>query len=91
MHHSLPTRVIEAENGGKHPIWKFNNDLDNPIITPSIRAIYSIGFPGFPGKPMVCHSFVKNGKIQFLKDCTHKLAGQTVDMEDVDTGYFKEE
>jgi hypothetical protein len=25
-----------------------------------------------------CHSFVKEGMIQFLGDCTHALAGQTV-------------
>jgi hypothetical protein len=28
----------------------------------------------------VCHSFVTNGRIQFLSDCTHALAGQTVDL-----------
>jgi hypothetical protein len=26
----------------------------------------------------VCHSFVRDGQIQFLNDCTHELAGQTV-------------
>lgn len=26
----------------------------------------------------VCHSFVTDGRIQFLDDCTHALAGQTV-------------
>lgn len=26
----------------------------------------------------VCHSFVVDGQIQFLGDCTHALAGQTV-------------
>jgi len=31
-----------------------------------------------------CHSFVTDGKIQFLSDCTHELAGQTVDMVDYD-------
>lgn len=25
-----------------------------------------------------CHSFIADGKIQFLADCTHALAGQTV-------------
>jgi hypothetical protein len=28
----------------------------------------------------ICHSFIREGKIQFLGDCTHALAGQTVDM-----------
>ncbi|WP_019573378.1 DUF6527 family protein [Curvibacter lanceolatus] len=27
-----------------------------------------------------CHSFVTDGRIQFLSDCTHELAGQTVDL-----------
>jgi hypothetical protein len=27
-----------------------------------------------------CHSFVTDGKIQFLADSTHKLSGQTVDL-----------
>jgi hypothetical protein len=29
---------------------------------------------------MVCHVFVENGKIRFLDDCTHELAGKTVDI-----------
>ncbi len=32
----------------------------------------------------ICHSFVRNGMIQFLGDCTHKLAGQTVEIPDWD-------
>ena len=35
-------------------------------------------------KCMICHSFLTDGKIQFLSDCTHKLAGQTVDVDNVD-------
>lgn len=36
--------------------------------------------PGDPApfKCRRCHSFVKNGMIQFLSDCSHELAGQTV-------------
>lgn len=30
----------------------------------------------------VCHSFVTDGRIQFLGDCTHALAGLTVDLPD---------
>jgi hypothetical protein len=28
----------------------------------------------------ICHSFVTDGRIHFLGDCTHHLAGQTVDL-----------
>ncbi len=30
-----------------------------------------------------CHCFVRDGRIQFLSDCTHALAGQTVDLPDM--------
>ena len=33
---------------------------------------------------IVCHSFIRNGRIEFLSDCTHELAGQTVDLPDLD-------
>jgi hypothetical protein len=36
------------------------------------------GQPPAPFDCAVCHSFVRDGMIQFLGDCTHKLAGQTV-------------
>jgi hypothetical protein len=33
---------------------------------------------GFERRKVVCHSFVRDGQIEFLSDCTHALAGQTV-------------
>lgn len=30
-----------------------------------------------------CHSFVRDGRIEFLSDCTHALAGQTVDLPEL--------
>lgn len=35
---------------------------------------------------VICHSFVRDGRIQFLPDCTHALAGQTVDLPEIDAG-----
>lgn len=54
--------------------WHFNNDLVKPTITPS----YLTGQDNFT--KMRCHSFIKDGKIQFLDDCFHSLRGQTVDL-----------
>jgi hypothetical protein len=34
----------------------------------------------------ICHSFVTGGRIEFLGDCTHALAGQTVDLPDIEGG-----
>lgn len=36
----------------------------------------------FESADTVCHSFVTDGRIQFLGDCTHSLAAQTVDLPD---------
>lgn len=61
-------------------IWGFNGNGDAPTFTPSIF----VNAPGrfhHPGVPS-CHSFVTDGRIQFLNDCTHALAGQTVDLPD---------
>jgi hypothetical protein len=47
---------------------------------PSCWCTYNAGHPDDPVKftCYVCHSFVTDGQIQFLSDCTHALAGQTV-------------
>lgn len=31
-------------------------------------------------KCSICHSFITNGKIEYLNDCTHELAGQSIPM-----------
>jgi hypothetical protein len=33
---------------------------------------------------MVCHSFVTDGIVEFLTDCTHDSAGKILDLLDVD-------
>ena len=48
--------------------------------TEACWCTYNLEHPEDPApfKCERCHSFVINGNIQFLTDCTHKLAGQTV-------------
>jgi len=59
-------------------IWTFNGDMDKPTFSPSVVVKYE---NGPDNKPMVCHSFIRDGKFEYLSDCTHKLAGQTFEME----------
>ena len=54
--------------------------MDAPTFSPSINVRYN--FTQEDGGPDICHSFVKAGNIQFLGDCTHALAGQTVPLPD---------
>lgn len=60
--------------------WQFNNDINNPTVNPSI--LINVG--GLNKTKPICHSFIKNGYIQFLNDCTHQLAGQTVQLPDIE-------
>ncbi len=38
----------------------------------------------FESEEIVCHSWVNDGKAQFLDDCTHELKGQCVELLDID-------
>jgi hypothetical protein len=54
---------------------------DGSPLQPDPEGVAPLGVsPGFEYRPLVCHSFVTDGRIQFLGDCTHALAGQTVDL-----------
>lgn len=60
--------------------WGFNGDLEKPTFTPSILTRYPVYGVG----ERICHSYVRDGMIEFLSDCTHALAGQTVPLPDLD-------
>jgi hypothetical protein len=62
---------------GEHK-WEYNQNVDKPTFYPSVLVSCSGGIP-----TARCHSFVKDGQIQFLTDCTHELAGQTVDLPEL--------
>lgn len=60
--------------------WTFNGDFEKPTFSPSLLVKYPWGDPP---KNMVCHSFITEGKISYLDDCTHEFAGKTIDMEGI--------
>jgi len=53
--------------------WSWNGDEENPTLNPSLLVTGEFG-----GDPLRCHSFIREGRIEFLGDCTHALAGQTI-------------
>lgn len=81
---------------GDKPIWKWSGDVVRPTFSPSVLvSYYQITPEGcamiargdappdgerYPGKDVVCHSFVKDGRIEYLGDCTHSLGGKTSDL-----------
>ncbi|HET7657828.1 MAG TPA: DUF6527 family protein [Bacillales bacterium] len=60
---------FKVDSGG----WTFNGDEENPTFSPSLL---------YPTKKVRCHLFLKKGKIQYLSDCGHELAGKTIDCPD---------
>ncbi len=72
MYHSF---TVERTTDG--PLWTWNGDMDKPTFSPSLGI--NMSNPEYR-----CHSFVRDGKIQFLSDSYHKFAGQTVGMESVE-------
>lgn len=86
--HVVPTKP--SPNG-----WDFNGDHERPTLGPSV-LVYEVRIPAdaepskvvAPFKPgdvysPRCHSFVRDGRIEFLGDCGHALAGQTVDLPEI--------
>lgn len=87
-------------NDSARPAWTWNGSLDKPTFSPSIlsrsyemsqEAEMFLSLGGrtvnrerWDGRDTVCHSFVEEGKIRFLADCTHQYAGQTLDLPPFD-------
>lgn len=64
--------------------WQFNGNYDKPSFTPSMNIRIGPMPEGHPrqGQIDICHSYVIDGQIRFLDDCTHQFKGQTVDIPD---------
>lgn len=83
---------VEAGHG---PVWDWNGSLERPTFSPSVlvtgvhrltedeRSRLMRGERVEP-RPLQCHSFVRDGNIEFLSDCTHAMAGKTVPLPPVD-------
>lgn len=76
---SMHDFAVEApfRNG---PRWSFDGNAEAPTFSPSMNI--SVG-PTSSGRVFRCHYFLRSGSIEFLGDCTHELAGQTVALPDI--------
>lgn len=62
--------------------WTWKGNEESLTINPSILVR---GVRGDNDQvKTLCHSFVRDGKIQFLSDLAYALAGRTVDLPEVD-------
>ena len=59
--------------------WDYNYNMDKPTFSPSIKVEYHGA-----DCETICHSFVRDGNIQFLTDCTHNFAGKMVELPNIE-------
>lgn len=71
--HVPPQRREPRVGGVPAPLWEWNGSKDKPTFTPSLLV-----FGMAPEKR--CHSFVTDGRIQYLGDCFHHLKNQTIEL-----------
>jgi hypothetical protein len=88
MHHFA---VDEPQRNGAR--WTFDGNLESPTFTPSMNittgrfADPTWKDPDGEDLSSVCHYFLRAGRIEFLGDCTHALAGQTIDLPELPLRY----
>lgn len=70
--HGIWTTQTEFNN----PVWNISMNLDSPSVDPSLMIDKDTDTQ--------CHLIIKEGKIHYCDDCRHELAGQTVEMENIE-------
>lgn len=70
--------IIKGSRSGTG-CWSWNGSLDTPTIKPSILTKTYIA-----DVDIICHTWINDGKVIFLDDCSHELAGQTLDLLEVE-------
>jgi len=75
--------------------WTWNGDTEKPTLKPSISTKGTVPITNeeadrilagekIEPKPLNCHTWITDGKVKFKNDCTHELAGQTLDLLELD-------
>jgi hypothetical protein len=60
-------------------VWTFNNDLELPTFSPSLLNTCE----NHPDpKQRRCHLVLTAGKLNYMGDCSHDLAGKEIDLPD---------
>lgn len=91
-HLTLPV-ILRGKRDGTG-CWTWNGSVDAPTLRPSVltngtyrltdeeHATLMAGGKIEPRR-FRCHSWINDGAVQFLEDCSHELANQTVPLLDV--------
>jgi len=66
--------------------WSFTGTLECPTYAPSQLTKWK----GKDDKEFVCHTYIREGNIEFLNDCTHALKEKTVPLPPLPDWFVKE-
>lgn len=89
--------MLPVNTSLKAPSWTWDGNLEAPTLSPSIltrmehaRRRSTHGEELTDVGLFVCHSFLRGGVFEFLSDCTHQYAGQSVPLPDLPAWAVKE-
>jgi hypothetical protein len=71
------------KTAGKGIAWSFDGNLEKPTFTPSL-LMWGGGTAEDPRPAFRCHTFVRNGQVEYLGDCTHSYAGKTIPLPELE-------
>lgn len=86
--HGIAILPDRQDNGAG---WSFSGTLECPTYSPSqLTKTKLMRDDTGKEKEFVCHTFIRNGQIEFLNDCTHELKGKTVPLPQLPDWFTKE-
>ncbi len=74
---ALHTVSIDPDKNSLGAGWTFTGTLECPTYAPSQLSVWE-GRGNGESIKRVCHTFIREGQIEFLSDCTHAMRNKTV-------------
>lgn len=74
---------------GRKVQWAFNQDVNRPTFSPSVR-LYELKYTDEDGdhpERTTCHYHLIDGALRFCADCEHVLSGSTVPLPSLPLAY----
>lgn len=71
----LPVITKGSRRDHQGPVWTWNGSTDKPTVKPSVLTW---------NDHQRCHSWINDGQVIYLGDCTHSAAGKTLDLLEVE-------
>ena len=78
--------ALHNRPGESVDVWSWNNDAERPTFMPSFLTDMS----GRNGPKRICHTYIKEGMVEYLNDSTIHLRGVTKELQDIPKEYIRD-